>query len=68
MCFLCECVFTTFFEEKKMSGLGCCERKVDIITLGVYDESQVQSNMAINDLKKDPNTYLCRFDLTFILF
>ena len=25
-----------------MSGLGCCERKVDIITLGVYDESQVK--------------------------
>ena len=24
-----------------MSGLGCCERKVDIITLGVYDGSQV---------------------------
>ena len=51
-----------------MSGLGCCERKVDIITLGVYDESQVKSNMAIKDLKKDSKTYLFRFDLTFILF
>ena len=35
-----------------MSGLGCCERKVDIITLGAYDGSQVKSNMAINNLKK----------------
>ena len=51
MCFLCECVFfTTFFEEKKMSGLGCCERKVDVITLGMYG-SQVKYGIENNNFK-----------------
>ena len=74
MCFLCECVFTTFFEEKKMSGLGCCERKVDVITLGMYgsqvkygiDNNNFRTNLRNNFSKKYFFFFHHKFDLTFI--